>query len=53
VGAAETLGGLQKDRLDNTIRVLVDLAVPEPNNRPALGLEKRRASLVALGICML
>ena len=53
VGAAEALGGFEKDRFGDTGSVAVDVTVPEADDRPALVFMKTRAVRVSLGLCML
>jgi hypothetical protein len=53
VGAAEALGGFQHDRLRHAFGIIVHLAVPEADDRPAFGFECASAALVRGAIDML
>ena len=53
MGAAEALGGLEQDRLRDAFGILVHLAVPEADNRPAFLCEETRAVLVVRRFDML
>jgi hypothetical protein len=48
VGAAEALGGLRKDCIDDTIEIIDDLAVPETDDGPSLSGEKARPTLIII-----
>lgn len=53
MGAAEALGGSVHDGIEHAIRVVIQFAVPDPQNRPTFPGEERVALLVPLGFGML
>ena len=46
MGAAEALGGSDQDRLGDAIGIVIDLAVPESDDAPALAFEKSATPVV-------
>jgi hypothetical protein len=48
VGAAEALGGLLQDRLGDAVRIVIHLAVPDADDRPAFPFEVFRAIRIVL-----
>jgi hypothetical protein len=41
VGAAEALGGALHDDIEHTVGVIIQLVVPNPQDRPSLARKKR------------
>jgi len=50
VGAAEALGGLRQNELDDSFRVREHIRIPEPDHTPALGLQISRSPRVTFRI---
>jgi len=53
VGAAEALGGSLNDRVEHTLGIGVQLAVPYPQNGPSLVRKKAIAANIAIAIHVL
>ena len=53
MGAAEALGGALHDRVEHAVRVLVQLVVPHPQNRPTLACKESIPPNVPLALGML
>jgi len=46
VGSAEALGGPEQNHLQYAVEIIDGIAVPEPDDRPALFFQKGRSSTV-------
>ena len=53
MGAAEALGGAVHDRFEHAVGIFIELAVPDPEDRPTFLMEKRVASSVTRELSML
>ena len=53
MGAAEALGGSIHDRLKHTLGILIEIVVPDTQDRPALFLEEAVTPLISLRFRML
>ena len=53
MGTAEALGGFQQDRFRDAVGIFANLAVPEPDDGPAFGLQELRAPGIPIGIQVL
>jgi hypothetical protein len=53
VGAAEALGGSIHDGLKDTLRIVIELIVPEPQDVPAMLPQENVAPLIALRVGVL